>query len=420
MKNISRKSISRILGISIVIILLISIGVIIWYSMSRSPQEISGTTTSRIATTSTSIQHETLTQTQISLTNTITTQLPRTYIPATLNGGGSSAINPQMQNWAKIFRDDISEGAITVNYQSIGSGAGQKGIVDGSLDFAGSDIPLTKDNYDALKSKGRGFIQIPIIAISIAVIYNIPEWDQSKCGPLRLSPEAIAEIYLGNIVYWDDPLIKNLQKPECQALLPHKEIYGVHRSDGSGSTALLTMYLSKAYPKWNQTVGYGLVVNWPIDNTGRGIGGKGSEGVIAQVKNTKYSIGYVEPNYAEKENIPIAAVTNKAGQFILPTKDAIEEALKRGATALPKPDEYWGSVPLQFVYQDGNNTYPIVGTPIIIIRTDLPKDKLEALKQFFTWVLTNGQKETYVLPGYYPLPTELTSIAVKYLSDYLK
>ncbi len=405
MRRVLREGISKTLGIAVVIVLIITIGAAVWYYTNRPSREVPEKTPTTTSPTSQQVT---------------TTQMSTMYVSVILNGGGSSAINPQMQNWAKIFRDEITKGAITVNYQSIGSGAGQKGIVDGSLDFAGSDIPLTKDNYDALKNKGRGFIQIPIIAISIAVIYNIPEWDQSRCGPLRLSPEAIAEIYLGNIKYWDDPLIRDLQKPECQTLLPHKEIYGVHRSDGSGSTALLTMYLSKAYPKWNQTVGYGLVVNWPIDNTGRGIGGKGSEGVVAQVKNTKYSIGYVEPNYAEKENIPIAAVMNKAGQFVLPTKEAVLEALRRGATALPRPDEYWGSVPLEFVYQDGSNTYPIVGTPIIIIRTDLPKDKLEALKQFFTWVLTEGQGDTYILPGYFPLPKELTDVAVKYLSEYLK
>jgi len=414
MRKILREAQIKSLSLLIIVILVVALGVAIWYAFYKPPEVISEKTVNSVITiTSPTTVTTSRTPAETQITKT-------TYVSATLTGGGSSAVNPQMQFWARIFRDNVTGGLITVNYQSIGSGAGQKGVVDGSLDFAGTDIPLTLENYNALKNKGRGFIQIPVIAVSMAVVYNIPEWDQAKCGPLRLSVEAIAEIYLGNLVYWDDPRIKDLQKPECQNLLPHKEIYGVHRSDGSGSTAIFTMYLAKAYPKWNETVGYGLVVDWPIDRTGRGLGGKGNEGVTAQVKNTKYSIGYVEPNYAEKENMPIAAVSNKDGQFVLPTKESVQEALKRGAAYLPKPDEYWGSVPLEFIYQSGSNTYPAVGTVIVVIRTDLPREKLEALKQFFTWVLTEGQKDANVLPGYIPLPPEMTSKVIEYLNTYLK
>lgn len=340
-----------------------------------------------------------------------TTSAPGTVF---LNGGGSSFINPIMQSWIRAFRD-YSGGRIVINYQSIGSGAGQKGLLDGSLDFAGSDIPLTWENYNQIVGKGRGFIQFPIIAGAVAIIYNIPEWDQARCGPLRLSPEVIARIYLGEIVYWDDPSIKNIQRQECQGLLPHKEIVAVHRSDGSGTTALLTMYLAKAYPRWNDTVGYGLTVSWPVDQTGRGVGAKGSEGVTANVKSTRYSIGYVEPNYAEREGIPIAAIQNKAGNYVLPTRESITEALKRGAVGLPPPDTYWGAVPLLFIYQDGPDTYPIVGTPFIIAYTDMPREKAEAFKEFFRWVLTEGQTDRYVPQGYIPLPKELREKALEYL-----
>ena len=389
-----RRAISKTL-IALIIVMIAVIGVVA-YLVLRNP--LGSQTTPIVSTTLT--------------TYTATSQTQQ----ITLIGGGSTAIDPQMQAWARFYRDEISKGSVVINYQGIGSGAGQKGIIDGSLDFAGSDIPLTKDNYETLKSSGRGFIQIPVIGMSIAVVYNIPEWDQSKCGNLRLTPQALAGIYLGKIVYWDDPAIKSVQAPQCQDLLPHKEIYAVHRSDGSGSTAFFTMYLSKTVPEWNSTVGWGLVVNWPVDATGRGIGGKGSPGVIAAVKNTPYSIGYVEPEYANREGVPIAALQNKEGNFVLPTIDNVKEALRRGAALLPPPDAYWGSVPLAFIYQDGPNTYPMSGTSYIIISTTLPKSKAEALKAFFTWVLTQGQSDKYVLPGYVPLPKELADKALEYIN----
>lgn len=414
-------------SLTLFIVILIIVGVIAYYVGASSggisaPSKVETITISIPTTITTPITYtytSVMTTSATSATPSFTYTIPQFTTQVTLNGGGSSFINPQMQSWISVFKD-LTKGMVIINYQSIGSGAGQKGLLDGSLDFAGSDIPLTKDNYEKIKMSGRGFIQFPVIAGSVAIIYNIPEWDNQRCGPLRLSGEVVAKIYLGEIEYWDDPQIKSLQTPECQNILPHQKIIGVHRSDGSGTTALTTMWLSKTYPKWNQTVGYGLVVNWPIDQTGRGIGGKGSEGMTAAVKSTKYSIGYVEPNYAEREGIPIAALRNKDGYFVLPTNENVIEALKRGAKELPPPDQYWGDVPLLFIYQDGPKTYPIVGTPFIIVYTDLPKDKREAFKAFFIWVLTEGQNSRYILSGYIPLPPELAGKAIEYINTYMK
>ncbi|MEM1632669.1 MAG: phosphate ABC transporter substrate-binding protein PstS [Sulfolobales archaeon] len=350
-------------------------------------------------------------------TSTVTTQ--NTASSISLVGGGSTLVNPQMSSWARVY-GNITSGRILVNYQSIGSAAGQRGVLDGSLDFGASDIPMTPDNYRMAQSKGLRIIQFPIIAGSVAVVYNLPTWNNATCGPLRLSAEVIAGIYLGKIVYWDDPKIVELQIDECKRYLPHREIIGVHRSDGSGTTALFTMFLSKTVPEWNSTVGYGLTVNWPIDQLGRGVGGKGNEGVTAAIKQTPYSIGYVEPIYAIRENLPIAAIRNKDGNFVLPTEENVQEALKRGAKDLPPLDQDLSLLPLSFIYQDGSNTYPIVGTPFVIISLNQSNVKLLALKEFFRWVLTEGQSTQYILPGYLPLPQELTGKILNYLDQYIK
>ncbi|MEZ0289624.1 MAG: phosphate ABC transporter substrate-binding protein PstS [Sulfolobales archaeon] len=333
------------------------------------------------------------------------------------NGGGSSFINPQMQVWARSYYN-ATKGSVIINYQSIGSGAGQRGLLEGSLDFAGSDIPLIPENYKAAREKGLKIIQFPIIGGSVAVVYNIPEWNDSLCGPLRMTPEAIAGIYLGEIAYWDDPAIRDVQIENCRNLLPHKQITAIHRSDGSGTTYLFTLFLSKAVPKWNSTVGYGLTVAWPVDNIGRGVGGKGSEGLIALVKQTPYSIGYVEPNYAKREKIPIAAVRNKLGQYLLPEDKYVIETMRRGAQELPPLDQDLSFLPYEFVYRGEPDTYPIVGTPYIILSLNISNDKLLALKEFFKYALSEGQMN--LLEGYVPLPSELRDKIISYLDQYIK
>ncbi|MEM2773769.1 MAG: phosphate ABC transporter substrate-binding protein PstS, partial [Nitrososphaerota archaeon] len=208
-------------------------------------------------------------------TGTVTTQtviqtVTQKQVAGTINGAGASFLNPQMQAWASKFYE-LTKGRVKVNYQSIGSGAGQANFKEGLIDFAGSDPPLKKEIYDEFQGKS-GIIQFPVIIGTIVVVYNIPNIETQK---LRLTGEVIAKIYLGEIVYWDDPLIKELN-PDLN--LPHEKIIAVHRSDGSGTTRVFTAYLSKIYKPWKEKVGSDFTVQWPVDQLGNGVGAKGNEG----------------------------------------------------------------------------------------------------------------------------------------------
>jgi phosphate transport system substrate-binding protein len=338
----------------------------------------------------------------------------------TITGGGSTFVNVQMQAWAQKFRS-VTNGLVTVNYQSIGSGAGEAKWFDRSLDFGASDVPISNATYSRLVAAKADFIQIPIVAGSVVIIYNLPGWDENRCGPLRFSGDVIADIYLGKIIYWDDPRVRELQLDACRSLLPHEPIRAIHRSDGSGTTALFTLYLSDVSEEWRTRIGYGYTVEWPRDAIGYGEGGRGNEGVSAKVRGTAYSIGYVEYAYAIVNKLPTALLKNRDGNFVKPSPETVGEALKRGAKSLPPPNSYWGDVPKSFINREGPNTYPIVGMVYIFIYKDIAKnpDTAKALSAFLKWVLTEGQKPENIVEGYIPLPTELVRIAITYVEQGL-
>ncbi len=410
------------IGILIAIIIIGAVALFMYkpwggVGVPTQPTDTRNTAVTATATTTTSSGMIVLTFTYEDLS--VKAEIPRKEVLIT--GGGSTFVNPQMQAWAQKFRS-VSGGYVTVNYQSIGSGAGEAKWFDKALDFGASDVPISKTTYDRLISRKASFIQIPLIAGAVGIIYNIPEWDESKCGPLRLSGDVIADIYLGKILYWDDDRIKMQQVEECRSLLPHEIIRGIHRSDGSGTTALFTLYLSTVSSEWKTRVGTGYTVEWPRDAMGYGEGARGNEGMSAKVKGTKYSIGYVEYSYAVANKIPMAALKNKDGFYIVPSAEAVMEALKRGAKDLPPPSSFWGDVPATLINREGEKTYPIVGMVYAFIYTDIVsnKDLAAALSAFFKWVLTEGQKPENIVTGYVPLPKELAAKAIKYIEDYLK
>jgi len=339
--------------------------------------------------------------------------------PVSLNGGGSTFVYPQMQAWISRFRN-ISESLVSINYQGIGSGAGEAQWFSRVLDFGAADVPISNSTYSKLASAGAGFIQFPIIAGSVVIIYNLPGWDGSVCGSLRLSGEVLASIYLGSIIYWDDPRVRDLQVDICRSKLPHEPIRAIHRSDGSGTTALFTLYLSHVSSEWSRRVGYGYTVEWPRDALGYGEGARGNDGVAAKVKGTAYSIGYVEYSYAVANKLSFAALKNRDGYFVLPSPQSVSEALRRGAQDLPEPSQYWGDVPRSFIDKEGRDTYPIVGLVYVFIYTDLPRDKAIALSAFFRWILTEGQRQDNLVEGYLPLPPELAKQAIGYIEKALK
>ncbi|MEM4021008.1 MAG: phosphate ABC transporter substrate-binding protein PstS [Nitrososphaerota archaeon] len=325
----------------------------------------------------------------------------------TINGAGASFLNPQMQAWAMKFYE-LTNGKIQVNYQSIGSGAGQAKFREGVLDFAGSDVPLKKDIYNEFKEKG-GIIQFPVIIGSVAIVYNIPG---AESGRLRLTGEILAKIYLGEITYWDDPAIKELN-PDIA--LPHERIIAVHRSDGSGTTFVLTAYLSKVSEKWKEKVGADFTVQWPVDEIGSGVGAKGNEGVAAAVKQNQYSIGYVEAAYAYELGLNVAEIRNSDGRYVLPTSETMKAAARALMARLPKADEDWSGIfPHEVMDPPGPDSYPITSFSFVILRQvyDDPV-KVELLREFFKWVLTAGQESENIVKGYIPLPPEVAEIGLR-------
>ena len=187
---------------------------------------------------------------------------------------------------------------VVVTYRAIGSGGGIDEFKKGWLGFAASDAPLSDEQPKEMPPA----VQVPATAGPVCVIYNLPSLDR----PLRLSPRSLAGIYLGRIISWQDP---ELVKDNPAARLPKAAVIVVHRSDGSGTTNVLTTYLGRIDQEWSRSAGKGLSVNWPV-----GLGADGSTGVLKLVKQTPGTIGYLELNYAKENGVPVAAIRNQAGE----------------------------------------------------------------------------------------------------------
>src|SRR5215204_2409281 len=223
-----------------------------------------------------------------------------------LQGAGATFPNPLYQKWLSEYGRLHSN--VKIDYQSIGSGGGIKQIREQTVDFGASDAPMKDED---LKSAPGELLHIPTVLGAVVITYNL----QGVSQPLRFSPDVIADIFLGKLKRWDDARIK---ADNPGVTLPAADITVVHRSDGSGTSAVFTDYLSKVSPEWKEKVGSGTSPNWPV-----GLGGKGNEGVTGQVKQTPNTIGYVELAYAGQNKLPVALIKNKAGDFVEPSFDAV-------------------------------------------------------------------------------------------------
>ena len=297
-----------------------------------------------------------------------------------INGAGSTFDYPAFTKWFEAYGKLDPD--VRFNYQSIGSGGGQKQLLNQTVDFGASDAPMT----DAAMSNAPGkILHLPVVAGGVAIIYNL------KGDPkLKLDSDVIANIYLGNITKWNDPKITALN-PGID--LPDLPIVPVHRSEGSGTTFIFTDYLSNVNPAWADTVGKSTSVRWPA---GIGLGAKGSEGVAGQVKQIPGAIGYAELAYADQNKIPYADVKNAAGNFISPTPDSVSAAL---ATA-KIPDDFRFSM----VNPPGDQAYPIAGASwILVYQQQKNAEHGRKLVAFLKWAVTAGQKISSTL-DYAPLP----------------
>lgn len=295
-----------------------------------------------------------------------------------LTGAGASFPAPIYQRWFSEYNKENPN--VQVSYQSVGSGAGVEQFIQGTVDFGASDVAMKDDEIAQVE---RGAAMLPMTAGSIVLAYNLPGVDQ-----LRLSRQVYTDILLGNITQWNDPAIAELN-PDVE--LPDSNITVVHRSDGSGTTGVFTQHLSAISPEWEQQVGSGKTVEWPV-----GVGAKGNEGVTAQILQTEGSLGYVEYGYAKQQDIPTAALENQAGEYVEPSVEAASNAL--GAATLPDNLRAFVSDP------EGAESYPIVTyTWLLAYENYDDPNKLQAFKDVVNWSLTEGQAYSEEL-GYIPLP----------------
>lgn len=320
-------------------------------------------------------------------------QTAKAQATITLNGAGATFPYPLISKWSSEYNKIKPD--VQINYQSVGSGAGIKQITERTVDFGASDAPLTEQEFSNIS----GVLQIPESIGAVVVAYNLPGIQTG----VKLSPDVVADIFLGKITKWNDPGIVSLNSG---IQLPDKDIIVAHRSDGSGTTFVFTDYLTAVSPDWKSKVGKGKSVNWPV-----GLGGKGNEGVAGLLSQNPYSIGYIELAYAKLQKISYAYIRNKSGKFIEPTLETTANAAAGAVSILPAGDASWSSVSI--VDAAGDNSYPIGSFTYFLVykdQTDQTKGKL--LAEFLWWAIHDGQKYSSDLL-YIPLPDEVISLNEK-------
>ncbi|MEH2359002.1 phosphate ABC transporter substrate-binding protein PstS [Nostoc sp.] len=305
-----------------------------------------------------------------------------------LIGAGASFPAPLYERWLSDYNQKNPN--VEINYQAIGSSAGVQQLIEGTVDFAASDVGIT--NEQAAKIK-RGVIALPLTAGSIVLAYNLtPVAQQSPQinvpTALRLPRQVYVDIFLGKITNWNHPRIAAANPGVSFPDLP---IQVVHRTDGSGTTSVLTQHLSAINPEWKSKVGAGKSVAWQV-----GIGGKGNEGVTALIQQIPGAIGYIEYIYAKQNKLPVAALENKSGNYITPTPESVAQTLE--TVKLPANNL------IAFIADPtGAQSYPIVTYTWLLTYHQYPnRVKGQALKNFVNWAVIDGQKSSLQL-GYIPL-----------------
>lgn len=311
-----------------------------------------------------------------------------------IQGAGSTFINPLMQKWVHAFGS--LEPGIRIDYQSIGSGGAIKQIRERTIHFGATDIAMTESDMAAAPGQ---LLHIPMILGAVILTYNLEGVEK----PLRFSADTIADIFLGKITRWDDDRIK-ADNPDVE--MPAAELTVVHRSDGSGTSAVFTNYLSKVSPEWKERVGEGTSPAFPV-----GLGGKGNEGVTGQVKQTPNTIGYVELAYAVKNKLPVAEIKNKAGNFVSPSFATVTSAAAESVNSAPD------DLRMTITNAEGADAWPISSYVYVLIYKDQDNQMFgKALVDFLAWGLNDGQKNAQPL-FYSPLPAEMVKRSTAKLSE---
>ena len=319
------------------------------------------------------------------------------FVSASLNtmaiditGAGASFPAPIYSKWAEDYKKVTKN---SVNYASIGSSGGIKQIREKTVDFGATDAPLKGADLDK-----DGMVQFPAIIGGVVPVVNLPGFAPNE---LKIDSDILAAVFRGDITNWNAPQIASVNPGKK---LPNQAITVVVRSDGSGTTAVFTDYLSKVSKSWSDSVGAGATVKWPADST---VGGKGNEGVSANVTRVKGSIGYVEYAYAKLNKMTSLQLKNADGKFVSPSLDAFKAAAA-GAN--------WAATPgmgISMTNQPGANSWPIAAASFILMyKNPASKEKSAEALKFFEWAFKEGDKTAADL-DYVPLPANVTDYIAK-------
>jgi len=306
----------------------------------------------------------------------------------TISGAGATFPYPVYAKWADTYAKQTQ---VKLNYQAIGSGGGIKQITEGTVDFGASDAPLKPEELDK-----AGLIQFPVVMGGVVPVINVAGL---KAGDLKLSPDLLAQIFMGKIKKWNDPMIA---KDNPGLKLPDTAVTVVHRSDGSGTTWIFTNYLVKVSPDWAKAVGNDKSVAWPT-----GVGGKGNQGVASYVQRINGAIGYVESAYALQNHMAHAKLKNRAGAFVDPTDESVQAAAK-GA-------DWAGAKGFYMVLTDqpGAGVWPITGASFVLVhRQQKDADMAREVLKFFDWGYHKGDAAAKEL-GYVPMPDSVVTMVEK-------
>jgi phosphate transport system substrate-binding protein len=306
----------------------------------------------------------------------------------TISGAGATFPYPLYSKWADTYSKETQ---VKLNYQAIGSGGGIKQITEGTVDFGASDAPLKPEELDK-----AGLVQFPVVMGGVVPVVNLPS---VKTGELKLTPELLAEVFMGKIKKWNDP---KLTAVNGGVKLPDASITVVHRSDGSGTTWIFTNYLAKVSPDWAKSVGNDKSVSWPT-----GVGGKGNQGVASYVQRIAGAIGYVETAYAMQNKMTEAQLKNHAGKFVAANDESVQAAAE-GAD--------WKNAKRFYVVltdQSGDRAWPITGATFVLVqrkqkRPEVARDVLS----FFDWGYRKGGAAAKEL-GYVAMPSAVVDMVEK-------
>lgn len=306
-----------------------------------------------------------------------------------LRGQGASFPKAIYEKWIEEYGK--LDQNVRVDYQSTGSGAGVNAIVGQTVDFGASDAPMTDEQLS--KAPGE-LLHIPTVLGAVVLTYNVEGLGSEK---LKLSPEVIADIYLGNIKKWNDPKIK---VDNAAANLPDKEIKPVYRADSSGTTFIFTDYLSKVSPAWKEKVGRNTQPSWV---KGVGISAPRNDGVMGEVKQTPNSIGYVELIFAKSQKAATALIKSSAGNFVDATAESVGAAATESLAVTPE------DLRVEITNAKGANAYPIAAyTYILVYKNQADAGRGKTLVDFLWWATHDGQKMAQAL-SYEPLPPEVVA-----------